>query len=112
MINLTALTNAQNDAEFGDDGWLTFYLVGALEQHRSIKDALAGLGAVNLEGAESGFVYAKVPVSMNCVEIEKRIAQVREVVGKAEVEIVLIDLDASTDVERSKFYNLWQASSA
>lgn len=112
MIDRTALTRAQNDVAFGDDGWLTFYLAGALEQHVSMKDALIELRAVSLEGAEYGFVYAKVPVSMNVVDIEKRIAQVREVAAKAEVEIDVIDLDASPDVERSKFYTLWQATSS
>ena len=112
MIDRTALADAQNDAAFGDDGWLTFYLDGAPERHESMKPALIELGAVNLERAEIGFVYAKVPVSLNVVEVEKRIDQVRALAGKAGVEIGVIDLDASTDVERSKFYTLWQAPSA
>lgn len=112
MIDQTTLANARNDAAFGDDGWLTFYLVGALEQHQAMKPALIELGAVNLEGAEYGFVYAKVPVSLNAVEIEERIAQVRDLAGKANVKVDIIDLDASDVVERSKFYTLWQASSA
>lgn len=112
MIDRAALTNAQNDAAFGDDGWLTFYLAGSREQHESMKTALIELGAVNLEGAEYGFVYAKVPVLLSVVEIEERVAQVRDLAAKADVAIDIIDLDASTDVERSKFYILWQAPSA
>lgn len=111
MIDRTALADAQNDAAFGDECWLTFYLDGAPERHEAMKPALVELGAVNLEGAEIGFVYAKVPVSLNVVEVEKRIEQVRDLAQKAGVGIGVIDIDACIDVERSKFYTLWQAPS-
>jgi hypothetical protein len=109
MIDRSALANAQQDAAFSDESWLTFYLSGSPDQHETMKAGLLELGAINLAGGEYGFVYAKVPVSLSEVEIEKRIEQVRDLAAEADVVIDLIDLDASADVERSKFYTLWQA---
>ena len=108
MIDRTAIEQARNDAAFRDGCWLTFYLAGPPDAHAMMLPGLVALKACNLDGAEGGFVYAKVPVELATSEIEARIALVRQLASDAEIEIVLIDLDASADVERSKFYNLWQ----
>lgn len=107
MIDLAAIVNARNDPSFGQEVWITFYLVGDPDGHASMAPSLVALNAVNLGGAEGGFVYAKVPASLNEAEIQERIAQVRALADKSEIEIAVIDLDAATDVERSKFYTLW-----
>lgn len=74
-----------------------------------MKAGLVALNAINLSGAEYGFVYAKVPVRLCQVEIQRLIEQVHGLATEAGVEIAVIDLDASADVARSKFYNVWQA---
>lgn len=108
MIDRTAIERARNDAAFGDSCWLTFYLAGSPEAHAMMQPRLVALKATNLYGAKSGFVYAKVPVEIATSEIKGCISQVRQLASDAKIDIVLIDLDASADVQRSKFYNLWQ----
>lgn len=72
-----------------------------------MRPGLKALGAVNLVGAESGFVYAKLPVSVGEEQIAKCVAEVRNLAEIAEVRIDIIHLDASADVEVSKHYTLW-----
>ena len=74
-----------------------------------MKAGLVALNAINLSGAEYGFVYAKVPVRLCQVEIERLIKQVFGLATEAGIEIAGVDLDASTDVAQSKFYTIWQA---
>lgn len=110
MIDGAAISKAREDPAFGDDGWLTFYLAGNPCQHAAMRSGLESLNAVNLDGAESGFIYAKLPVPLEVEQIAQRIAQVRKLAEKAEVRIDVIDLDASADVQGSKFYTLWTAN--
>lgn len=74
-----------------------------------MKAGLVALNAINLSGAEYGFVYAKVPVRVCEVEIKRLIEQVYGLAMETGVEIDVIDLDASADVAQSRFYTLWQA---
>ncbi|WP_296718636.1 hypothetical protein [Erythrobacter sp.] len=112
MIDPSAFISAQNDPAFGDEGWLTFYLCGSFDQHKSMKVGLVALNAINLSGAEYGFVYAKVPTRLSEAEIRSLIEQVHGLATEAGVEIDVIDLDASADVAQSKFYTIWQAPPA
>lgn len=74
-----------------------------------MRSLLEDLGARNLDGNEGGFVYAKVPVDLNVKDIERTIGAVRKIVSQAGIEIDIIDLDSSDDVEQSKFLSLWNA---
>ena len=109
MIDFEAVEKAQNDRSFGETGWLTFYLQGSADQHMRMAPGLQELGAINLSDGSSGFVYAKVPVAIERSDIEARIEQVRALAKAVEIEIAVIDLDASSNVEKSKFYTLWLA---
>ena len=109
MIDKRAIEKAKNDSSFEAKGWLTFYLVGSAEQHREMAPALAELDAVNLTDGAGGSVYAKVPVEITETEILSCIQQIQALAETMGVEIAVIDLDASTDVEKSKFFTLWLA---
>ena len=110
MIDESAFRMAMAHSAFRSDAWLTFYLEGRSEQHAAMKDGLEALGARNLGGGESGFVYAKVPVIMDQGAIETRIKEVGNLASDAGVEIGIIDLDAELDVENSKFFTLWKST--
>jgi hypothetical protein len=109
MIDQSAIEMARNDPASEHNAWLTFYLMGSPLRHASMEPGLKAVNAVNLGGAEGGFVYAKVPVSMNAAEIEERISYVRKLADDAEVAIELIDLDSSEDIAQTKTYTLWAA---
>lgn len=110
QIAWDSLDAAKAHPDFGDGGWLTFYLMGQPENHPSTWPEFRKLGAVNLEGEVSGFVYAKFPVSLDKQDIEKVVERVWAHSAEAELDCSIIDLDASADVERSKFFTLWTAS--
>lgn len=108
MIDRDAIQKARQDREFTQNGWLTFYLVGAPDRHAKMAAGLQELEAVNLSDGVGGFVYAKVPVSIEEAAIEQQISKVRLLAEKTGVEIDLIDLDSGSDVEKSRFYTLWK----
>jgi hypothetical protein len=110
MIDREAFQKAKIDPAFRESGWLTFYLEGTPERHATMAPGLRKLGAVNLTDGVGGFVYAKVPVVIAEVEIVEQISNVSSLSEKAGIEIGVIDLDANSDVEKSKFYTLWQSS--
>lgn len=107
MIDRIAIAKAREDPAFGDDGWLTFYLAADPFQHAAMRPGLETFNAVNLDGTESGFVYAKLPIALKEDQIAQRVAQVHKLAEKTGVRIDIIDLDASADVRGSKFYTLW-----
>ena len=109
MIDKKAIEKAKNDPSFDAKGWLTFYLVGSAEQHRDMAAGLAELDAVNLTDGAGGSVYAKVPVGITEPKILSCIQRVQTLAETMGVQIAVIDLDASPDVEKSKFYTLWLA---
>ena len=100
---------AKAHPNFADGAWLTFCLMGHPDNHRSAWPEFQKLGAVNLEGEEGGFVYAKFPVSLDRSRIEQVVEKVWKLSSDADLDCSIIDLDASTDVERSKFFTLWTA---
>lgn len=74
-----------------------------------MKPALVALGARNLEGAEGGFDYAKVPVTLDANEVEQTVNNVRHLAAKCGLEIDTIDLDSSDDIQKTKVYSIWNA---
>lgn len=111
QLDWDALASARADAAFADDAWLTFYLRGDPSRHDAMKPALVAIGARNLEGAEGGFVYAKVPVTLDAQGIEQTVDEVRQLAAKCGLEIDIIDLDSSDDIQKTKVYFLWNAGS-
>ena len=103
------LEAAKAHADFQNGGWLTFYLMGHPSSHRSTWLELKRLGTVNLKGEEGGFVYAKFPVSLDQAKIEQVFETVWKLASEADLDCQIVDLDASPDVERSKFFTLWTA---
>lgn len=108
-LDLDALAKAKADATFSEQAWLTFYLFGDPWRHDALKPTLGALGARNLGGAEGGTVYAKVPVTLDANDIEQTVDKVRHLASNVGLEIHIIDLDSSEDVERATFYSLWNA---
>jgi hypothetical protein len=108
-LDWDALASAKEDAAFAEDAWLTFYVCGDPSCHDAMKPALVALGARNLEGAEGGFVYAKVPVTLDAKDIEQTVNEVRHLAAKFGLEIDAIDLDSSDDIYKTKAYFLWNA---
>ena len=104
------LKAAKAHPDFSDGGWLTFYLMGHPDNHRATWPEFQKLGAVNLEGEEGGFVYAKFPVSLEQSKIEEIVERVWAISSEADLDCSIIDLDASTDVKHSKFFTLWTAA--
>ena len=108
----SALESALSNVDFGSKAWLTFYLnADPARLHLICKD-LSELDAVNLEGSEGGFVYAKIPVELTKKKIANAIASVRQLAGNYKVDIDLIDLDSSSGVGISTFYTLWKNNNA
>lgn len=112
MIDRAAIESARNHPSFSNSCWLTFYLAGNPDRHAAMKPGLLKLDAVNLGEAEGGFVYAKIPVSLDEREIEASISSVRKLAEEANVDVEIIDLDSSSDVGESKLFTLWTASGA
>lgn len=108
-LDWDALASAKADAAYAENAWLTFYLRGDPSRHHSMKPALIALGARNLEGAESGFVYAKVPVTLDAKEVEQTVNEVRHLAADCGLEIDIIDVDSSDDIQKTKVYYLWNA---
>lgn len=97
----------QNITEFnGSDWWLTFYLTAPAERLETLAARLAPLGAVNLDGAEGGFLYPKLPVSSEPNDVVRLISQIRELSYAEGVEALSVDIDTSPDVTRSHFVEL------
>ena len=90
----------------GGEWWLTFYLTAAPECLERVAMGLRTLGAVNLYGAEGGFLYPKVAVPAEPDSIVSLVAQVRELAQAEGVETLSVDVDTTSDVHRSNFVEL------
>ena len=88
------------------DWWLTFYLTAPQERLERIAAHLRSLGAVNLDDAEGGFLYPKLPVRNDPSDIASLVSQVRTLAVAEEVETLSVDVDTSPDVARSNFVEL------
>ncbi len=108
-LDADAVAKAKADAAFAEQAWLTFYLFGDPWRHHAMKPALVALGAQNLDGAEGGMVYAKVPVTLEVRDIAQKVDEVRLLASGIGLEIHIIDIDSSGDVERATFFSLWNA---
>ena len=109
QIDWTIVADAKSHDAFENAAWLTFYLFGDPSLHEKMRPSLERLGARNLEGSEGGSVYAKVPVELCVEDIEQKIDTVRTLAFEAGVEVDIIDLDSSSEVEQSTFFILWNA---
>jgi hypothetical protein len=90
----------------GSDWWLTFYLTAAQERLERVALHLRSLGAVNLDGAEGGFLYSKLPVQGEPNAVALIVSQVRALADADGVETLSVDVDTSPDVMRSNFVEL------
>jgi len=101
-----ALDKAASSSDFGADGWLTFCLCGEPAKLRALADDLAALHARNLEGAEGGFLYAKLPVQLDVSDIQRIEGFVSGAAERHGIIIDHIDLDSSPDIGGSKSFSL------
>ena len=108
MFYPSAIEEAKAHEAFGEKAWLTPYLLGPPEGHAQMRPVLEGMGTINLGGSEWGAVYAKVPIKLDQNEIEIAISKIRECAEKSGIDATLIDIDATPDVETSKFFTVWQ----
>jgi len=93
--------------EFSDsEWWLTFYLTAPQERLERIVPHLLALGAVNLNDAEGGFLYPKLPVWGEPSAVAHAVSQVRALADAEEVETLSVDVDTVPDVTRSNFVEL------
>ena len=86
--------------------WLTYYLNGAPDALSKLADTLGDQGYANLDGWESGFLYPKQPCAPNSEDIARQIEELRSVCELKSIEILHVDLDASSEVGRSAFQTL------
>ena len=97
----------RRQAEFdGEDWWLTFYLSASLVRLERMVPQLRSLGAVNLDGAEVGFLYPKLPVQSEPNAVAELVSNVRALADAHEVQVLSVDVDTTPDVRRSDFAEL------
>lgn len=90
----------------GPDWWLTFYLTAPKERLERIVPYLRSLGGVNLDDAEGGFLYPKLPVRAEPNAVALVVSQVRHLADADDVETLSVDVDTTPDVSRSNFVEL------
>lgn len=86
--------------------WLTFYLTAAPARLDELARLLAGLGAVNLDSTEGGFLYPKLLVAGDPSAILLGVDQVLKFASACEVEVLSVDVDTSADARSSLFKEL------
>lgn len=89
--------------------WLTFYISGQPATLERIGYVLAGNGWANATGWEGGFLYPKKEVANDCVEIVQTAVQMQKLCEEHGAEILVIDVDTSSDVRQSQFITIYQA---
>ena len=90
----------------GPDWWLTFYLTAPQDRLERIAHHLRSLGGVNLDDAEGGFLYPKLPVHADPNAVALMVSQVRNLADAEDVETLSVDVDTVPDVTRSNFVEL------
>jgi len=86
--------------------WLTFYLTAEPARLDRIGDRLSAKGAVNLGGAEIGFLYPKLQVINDAATVAALVTEVRQLATTLGVEVLAVDVDTSPDVKHSHFKEL------
>jgi len=110
LLLKNALAKAASSGTFGDSAWLTFYLEGPTVKLESLVESLVPIGGQNLDGAEGGFVYAKLPVALQSDDIKQLASRVCSLATQHGVNVGLIDLDSTENVANSKFFTLYQST--
>jgi hypothetical protein len=85
------------------DWWLTFYLMGWPEKLNAVAQRLLEFCAVNLDGAEGGFLYPKLNVISDPKTVSALINQVEQISASHEVEVIAVEADTTSDVLTSTF---------
>lgn len=83
--------------------WLTFYLAAPSNLLAAFAEKLVEFQAVNLNDAEGGFLYPKLPVLNSASQISEVIEQVRSMAVQHNVEVLAVDADTTTDPSTSRF---------
>ena len=109
-LDLQALEQAIASGRFAQSAYLTFCLSGGREQLEATVGDLTPLGGLNLEGAETGFVNAKLPTRTVLAAIAACIGEVEMIAKRNNVVIAGIDLDSEAAVERARFANISAAT--
>lgn len=86
--------------------WLTFYLTAAPARLDELARLLTGLGALNLDDTEGGFLYAKLPVANDPSAMLLGVDQVLKFASACKVEVLSVDVDTTSDVRSSLFKEL------
>jgi hypothetical protein len=86
--------------------WLTFYLTGSKASLALMADQLTAIDAVNLDGADGGFLYPKLSVPSNSEAVIALVGRVQKLAAAFEVEILNVDVDTAADVRCSRFQEL------
>jgi hypothetical protein len=86
--------------------WLTFYLNAEQGPLERLATRLSELGAVNLDGAEGGFLYPELPVQSEPDAVIEMVTKIRALADDERVEVLSVDVDTSVDVNRSNFVEL------
>jgi len=87
--------------------WLTFCIAGPTIALERIVTALAEEAGVNLEGAESGFLNAKLRTPAEPEQIVDAVLRVHRLASASGATLVAVDADSSADVEVSTCFALW-----
>jgi hypothetical protein len=87
--------------------WLTLCITGTEAALVAVANVLASQGGENLDGADTGFLNAKLRVASDTDQIIAMIERVDALATAAGAELVTVDADSSERVEESAFEQLW-----
>jgi len=83
--------------------WLTFYLTADPASLNMMAQRLADYDAENLDDADGGFLYPKIPVPNDPQRIMTMISEIEQISVSCSVTIIQVDADTSADVTLSRF---------
>lgn len=86
--------------------WLTFDIAGDPEPLTALARRLKSEGWQNLEGVDTGWLNAKMPVHNDPVIVARAVCNALQILENASVQVVAIDVDTSPDVTVSRFKTL------
>ncbi|MES2096030.1 MAG: hypothetical protein V4459_04670 [Pseudomonadota bacterium] len=92
--------------------WLTFYLCGTAPDLGAVARELSELDGINLQDADGGFLYPKIPVGTDADNVVSVVVRVFEICRVGRVEFLHVDIDTSPDVVTSRFKMLFEPKSS